>query len=248
MNDLKISLVTAVTFCILISIVTPASAGFSDGIGMQTNIKSLNIPMNMVDIPLPLEVYQRDDLMDLKGFQRKMINSLPDPAMEYNTLSAIEDLYKYQTKAIQAGSLVTGSISLPSLVDLSFNMPYSIKPLGLDMPKFDPASTTIDYFRNSAINDIKNMKNDLLHKNYDIQYEFRDYGISGIGEMNINQKWTPSGDFGTMTRNIKSWSNYHTKIPDPGFTRSFDYKINKVPSSNYRTSTISNINSFNSFH
>lgn len=247
MNGFKISLVTAVTFCILISIVTQASAGFSDGIGMQTNIKSLNGPMNMVDIPLPLEVHQGDDLMDLKGFQRKMINSLPDPAMEYNALSAIEDLYKYQTKAIQAGSLLTGSISLPSLIGLSFDMPYSIKPMGLDMPKLNPVSTVTDHVRNSALNEIEIMKNDLLEQKFNLIYQFRDYGISGNGKMIIDQKWTPGRDFGTMTKNIKSWSNYHTRIPDPGFTRSFNYKINQIPSTNYRTSTYSNINSFNSF-
>lgn len=218
MNCTRILIETVVILYVLMIIVSPASAGFNDVIGMQTNIKSFNEPMNKITTPLPLEINYADNLIDLKGFQRKMINSLPDPAMDYNAISAVEDIVKYQDIAIDTSSLFVGREYNPLFK--AIKMPMEYVKIELDL-----------------------LKNDVLKpKIYDIDYNFRDYGISGSGNMNIDQKWMPGGDFGTIERNIKQWSTYHKEIPDPGFSRSFNYQIKPIPTSNYRT--YSNFNSF----
>ncbi|VVB97589.1 Uncharacterised protein [uncultured archaeon] len=241
---------------VFVTIVPTVNAGISDGIGLQNyvtnfpDINGFNKLTEKITKPAPTGIYPGGipQMTQLRETERKLMNSIPNPAMEYNAISFVEDLYKYQGYAMKAGSILSGDIplsipsnnkfNLPFLSYVKFKVPFDLgPPIGIDTPRLNlnPMSTGINLFRDNIKRDLQITKQRLTEPMvHNIEYKFRDYGISGFGKINIWQQWTPGGDLGTMTRNINKRSTYNIKIPDPSYSRQQIPQIRPISQSNYR--------------
>lgn len=241
---------------VFITMVPTVNAGISDGIGLQnyvTNFPDFNSFTKLTERitkPVPTGIYPGSipQMTQLRETERKLINSIPNPAMEYNAISFVEDLYKYQGYAMTAGSLLTGSIPIDIPLNrplVSFEMPFKLEPLSIERPKFDGMGTGLNLVLTNIKRDLQITKQQLTEPMiHNIEYKFKDYGISGFGKINIKQQWTPGGDLGTITQNINKWSTYNIKIPDPSYSRQQIPQIRPISQSNYRMPSYSTYTSY----
>lgn len=195
MKSSKILIILAVIFCV---IVNPVSAGSFDDLDIKYQIKDLTKPSsNNLN---PSEIFSGSKLnsIEYNDFDRRLINALPDQAMEYNTISAFEELIKFQEAGLNLISLNPGNIPGKSLTLIDGLM--EIPKLELNKMKF----------------------NTITPKFYDMEYKFKDIGINGITKIKLNEVWKPHGDFGITTQKISTTSKYsiNTGINSPYNTRS----------------------------
>lgn len=208
-------------------------------LSIQESHKILLVSMpKMPSIPKISSITDTISSNQMNNMERDLIRSIPDPAMQYNSIEFAEALLNYHDGAMKVGSIVTGTIPLTSLLGVvGVNLPIDnpLKPQ-IDL---DPLSIGLNFAGNSLKNELSIMKQEVLEpQTFTRSYEFGDKWTRYQGTINLMQQWSPGEDFdksildGTMRREI----SHISKISTPN--------LNSIPT--YQPPRINSQSSLNS--